>query len=676
MTTPAIQYTARDFETIKEALKVHLQTKFPNDWKDFYESSIGMALLELFAYVGDILSYQTDFTANNMFLETARSRKAVLNLGKLAGYQLRPPTSASVLCRMSIANLYPQAIVIPAGTTIKSVSGIDFIAVEEARINAGTLSGWITFTQGVNYTETFISDGTAFQKFVLANSPMVMASEEVSVDSVEWDRMDSLVYGDNTTTGYVIEFDENGIATLCFGDGTSCAIPALNSVISITYRVGGGVIGNVALNQISSAVIGRKEGVVPIETVSVDVINDTERGSGGEDAETLTHAKLWIPRWIRTNGRAVTEEDYDSLANAFVDPIYGSPAFAKARLKQNIPELNTVELLVWARDYEGAVTTPSQGLKDALEAYFNNDGPGAVKMVCTRTEVLDGSIVYIDIDASVNVDSEYVTSDVLLAVRAAITALFSSEDVIPGYNFRISSLYQAMQSVAGVEHSIVNSIVASYKKEDVIGLGDDVTTSFTSTIVLDPGSTIRPYSVRVTANETLTDNGEGLIVDGLGATKGSIDYDTGAISVTFTDPPPSGSYVYAEYRYVLDYQRGDLIGTGNGTTRLFKGAIKYPPVNPLDTGTGQKGIAFSDGTQVVTDDGNGNLVGDVDPYSGVNRIDYDTGAYNFTFVSAPANGAEIRSTYMQLLNVDSQDIPIDKHQIAVEGLVSVDTLTE
>jgi hypothetical protein len=172
--------------------------------------------------------------------------------------------------------------------------------------------------------------------------------------------------------------------------------------------------------------------------------------------------------------------------------------------------------------------------------------------------------------------------------------------------------------------------------------------------------------------QTLIDNGAGDIVDDASTVVGSIDYDTGAISVTFAAAPSDASFVYVEYRRLLDYQRGAQEATGDATTRRFKGTLANPPVNPFDTGTGQNGVAFSDGEQTVIDDGDGNLV-DRDDYDStiVGTIDYDTGAYDFTFPVAPGIDAAIMSTYRQILNVASQDVPIDKQQVAVKGLITV-----
>ena len=641
----------------------------------FVHNSAGIAILDIVCYAFDVLSFQTDYTANELYLETARDKDSVLQLGRLVGYQLRTPTSAAVTCVATLPITVTNPVVVPDGTAIKSVGGIDFVTTQETTLQPG-VQGSIVFSQGVVKNDTFSSDGSSFQKFVLLNSPVIQDTLEVQVDGDTWDQVDSLAYCDGNSNEYSVKYDSDGVATIEFGDGTSGRVPPVASVITVAYRTGGGIQGNIALNQILTTVTGQEQ-APGTPDVTVTVTNSAERGSGGEDAETVTHGKLWIPRWVKSNQRAVTEDDYDALANAFADPTYGAPAYAKAKLHQDIPELNTVDLYVWARDGSGNIVEPSTGLKTALSTYFNNNGAGSVKCICTFTDVLDGEIVYVDVIVQVKVATDYSTTDTLAAVRTAIDDFFNSANVQPGADFRISLLYNAIQNITGVEYCLVANLKGSEKVTELIGIGDGINTSFSDTLVLEPGLTIVPGTVSVTygtpVTETLTDDGDGIIVDSVGTAVGTIDYETGAITVTFAAIPAVSVLINCEYRYLLDYQRGELEATGDGVTKRFHKAVEYPPVNPYHALSGEKGIAFSDGTQVVTDDGNGALVGDVDP-AGRNVIDYDTGGYDFTFFLPPQDQAEIMSTYRQILDTPSEDIPIDKNQIGVKGDVTVSAL--
>ena len=52
-----VNYTSKDFSTIKADLIEYTKSYFPDTYKDFNETSPGMMLIELSSYVGDVLSY-------------------------------------------------------------------------------------------------------------------------------------------------------------------------------------------------------------------------------------------------------------------------------------------------------------------------------------------------------------------------------------------------------------------------------------------------------------------------------------------------------------------------------------------------------------------------------------------------------------------------------------------
>ncbi len=84
-----INYLKKDFNTVREELINYLKTFFPEQWQDFNISSPGMAILELNAYVCDILSYTIDKKYIELFLDGAQSRASIYRLAKTKGY--KPP---------------------------------------------------------------------------------------------------------------------------------------------------------------------------------------------------------------------------------------------------------------------------------------------------------------------------------------------------------------------------------------------------------------------------------------------------------------------------------------------------------------------------------------------------------------------------------------------------------
>ena len=128
-----INYTSRDFDSIKESLVAHAARYYPDTYKDFNAGSFGSLMLDSVAYVGDILSFYVDYQANESFLETAIEPKNVLKLARTLNYQHDFSQSSYgivslyVLVPAQSVGLGPDLSYIPilqAGTLFSSTSGV------------------------------------------------------------------------------------------------------------------------------------------------------------------------------------------------------------------------------------------------------------------------------------------------------------------------------------------------------------------------------------------------------------------------------------------------------------------------------------------------------------------------------------------------------------------------
>lgn len=86
---PKVNLLSRDFQSIRNDLETFLKAFYPEVWKDFNVTSPGMALVDLNAYVADLLSYMVDKKYNENYLDGVFERKSVYRLAKTKGY--RPP---------------------------------------------------------------------------------------------------------------------------------------------------------------------------------------------------------------------------------------------------------------------------------------------------------------------------------------------------------------------------------------------------------------------------------------------------------------------------------------------------------------------------------------------------------------------------------------------------------
>jgi predicted phage baseplate assembly protein len=78
-----------------------------------------IALLDAWACVGDVLTFYQERIANEGFLQTATTRRSVLELARLVGYRLRPGVAATVYLAFTVDAGFNG--VLPAGTRAQSI---------------------------------------------------------------------------------------------------------------------------------------------------------------------------------------------------------------------------------------------------------------------------------------------------------------------------------------------------------------------------------------------------------------------------------------------------------------------------------------------------------------------------------------------------------------------------
>ncbi len=121
-----------------------------------------------------------------------------------------------------------------------------------------------------------------------------------------WSAQPTLLESGPNARDFVVETEDDGTATLRFGDGTLGAPPA--SGLVARYRVGNGSMGNVGAEAIVAA-------IAPVAGVAH--IRNPLPASGGTDPETLDQVRAYAPQAFRTQQRAVTPADYATVAQGF-----------------------------------------------------------------------------------------------------------------------------------------------------------------------------------------------------------------------------------------------------------------------------------------------------------------------------------------------------------------------
>jgi uncharacterized phage protein gp47/JayE len=457
---PVIDYQARDYQSLLQAMRQLIPQKMP-EWLDFTnEADLGNVLLELFAQMGDILSYYQDRVANEGFLGTARSRRSVIQHLRLIGYLLGTAAPAAASLTLTVPGTVTDTVTISQGDAFATKSSktlpsvrfeytrpaplvIDFNSITAAggtKTFGGALSG-IPVEEGRLYQAELIGtgDGSANQRYPLAHPGLilrptgsaapvadVLLTTTLSATVQAWTLRETLAFSQGGQFDFAIEIDENDQATVVFGDGNFGAVPPSGAQIAATYRTGGGTVGNVPAGAIQTIV-----GAPQLALLGGKVTN-LAAATGGADRESIAHAVQQAPAVFRSLRRAVTASDYEALALSF-------QGVGKARA---VPGgWNQISLLI-APAGGGKV---SDVLEAGLKAYLEDK-----RMLSQVIEIEDVDYIPIRVTAQIAVQSYYVPADVSAAVLAVAAAMLNFDQVDFGQTIYLSRYYERIQEVPGV----------------------------------------------------------------------------------------------------------------------------------------------------------------------------------------------------------------------------------
>lgn len=154
-----------------------------------------------------------------------------------------------------------------------------------------------------------VAEGHPDEVFTLLHAPVDAGTIAVQVRPdppapvEDWQQVEDFLAAAPDDTVYTLDPDRGEVV---FGNGVRGRIPPAGAeIVAVAYRYGGGPAGNVpagALSQLRSAVPG------------VDSVTNLRPAAGGSVRQSLADLKRAAPALLRRQERAVTAEDYASLA--------------------------------------------------------------------------------------------------------------------------------------------------------------------------------------------------------------------------------------------------------------------------------------------------------------------------------------------------------------------------
>lgn len=412
-----------EFESIKQNLKTFLNTQ--TQFLDYnFEGSGLSVLINLLAYNTYYNAFYSNMMANELFIDSAQIRNSLLSHAKSLNY-----TPVSRRAPVAIVNV---VVTPPGGNTqgsltmdrftefqSQAIDGVNYTFVNTDAVSVYKEAGVFTFGNlqiraGKPQTATFTYDALSnpASRFELPNDDIdtstllvtVQASSlntatqtfSVSTDITELTANSAVYYlGTSTANKY----------QLTFGNGSVSRALANGNIVIATYLSTDGVDANKA-NSFATGSIGG------FSNVSITAVSEA---SGGAERETDDSIRANAPIAYTSQGRAVTQKDYETL------------------LKQLYPDIQSI--FVWGGEDNvppvyGKVfvsIAPKEGviINDAEKTRIVSSILGPITVLSITPVLVDPDYVYMKFETKVEVDGKLTlltSAQIAETVRSAIVS--------------------------------------------------------------------------------------------------------------------------------------------------------------------------------------------------------------------------------------------------------------
>lgn len=486
----SIDYTSKDFLGFMSSLQTYVKIAFP-EWNiGASEGDIGLAIMEAFAYEGDILSYYGDRISQEAYLPTATQRQSLLNIAQLLGYTVSngAPATGTVTLQTSAGS---PATVVPAGTQITSGFNQTTDSTIIYEVNAGqanytvpsNATGALTLnvTQGITYSlyNAGTSDGTAAQAFSLPQTlvidgSVIVYTQAAGGNDIQWTYVQFLGDFGPSDQVFTTYLDASGLTWIQFGDSVNGSIPTNAVSILVTYRVGAGSAGNVAAGQVGPF-------VNPISGVGVQVLAggayNSSAMSGGTDPESNDQIRSNAPAFFATTQRAVSLNDFIAMAQN----IPGVTAVNAVSLHST-----SVSLYLMGNNNQPANSVT----QTAVTSFFTGKTLAGVTVNVAQPTLVAIDVGSVGTPITLVVNQGFTQSAVVTNVTSSLNTLFSTPNTVFGQTITVGQVYATILAVPGVAYAVIPVITR-----------EDVTQANTTPI------TLRGFEIAVPGNYFITASG-------------------------------------------------------------------------------------------------------------------------------------------------------------------------
>lgn len=533
-----INNTQLDLASYKNSLKSFMSSQ--QQFKDFdFEGSNMSVLLDILAFNTYHNAVYLNMIGSEMFLDTAELRDSIVSHAKELNYVPRSRSSSRIKLKVQVNSPAgePDTVLLPSGYAVNGRSSNNqdvFLFVSEAPVvltKASNYSAEVEFFEGSNVLEVFDAGKAKLRSgdIDISSIQVFVKPSAESTQFTEFRRSDSLFGLTGTDEVYFIQGADDFKYEISFGNGVVGKALEESNVIIVTYRETAGESANGIRNFAAADTL---DGA----TVSVSLINPTDKSEGGSFEESDESIRFNATRFFQTQERAITASDFVTL------------------IKANFPSLRTViayggeedspprfgKVLISAIPFDGTIV--SDPIKEKIREFAKSRTTLSIDPIVKDPEFL---FVEVNTIAKYSISKTTKTIEEIRTIVRNAVRDFAEENLQEfGTDLRFSKLIGAIDDSDVSILSNQTNLRLSKRISPIPNVPFSVSFSFENKLLSDyigrnyideePVISSTPFIFRGT-QVTIQDNGVGVLqIRGLGIDTlniGTVNYETGAVSI-------------------------------------------------------------------------------------------------------------------------------------------------
>jgi hypothetical protein len=399
-----VQIADLDFNLIKNNLKTFMQSQ--TVLQDYnFEGSALSTLLDVLAYNTQYQAYYLNMVANEMFLDTAIQRDSVVSHAKLLDYVPKSAIAPSAVINIAFNNVTNPSLILPKFTRFisESIDGVNYNFVTTDSYSVNTVENTATFNavtlkQGLPTSVNFAVDSTQNPTYTFQIPDLNVDTTTIQV-TIQQSSSNASIQVFNPSTDYLVldgssqvyflQEGQGGRYEIYFGDGILGQQLVDGNIVNITYVVTSGTAAAGANNFVLMS---------PVSGYADTTITPVSPATQGGAQESIASIKYQAPKAYAAQGRAVTNQDYQTLIQQ------NKLGFSFDAVSVWGGENNTPP--VYGQVFVAVKPTGALTLTEVQKQRLINEVISPISMITITPQIVDPDYVYLKVTANVLINAK------------------------------------------------------------------------------------------------------------------------------------------------------------------------------------------------------------------------------------------------------------------------------